>query len=405
MPFADVELYTVSQLNSLVRGLMEEEFGDVSVLGEVSNFKRHTSGHLYFTLKDADSQLRAVCFRGVAGRLRTEVGDGLKVVVRGRVTVYEPFGQFQIVAQDVVEAGEGELEKAFRELKRRLEEEGVFDPDLKRALPPWPMTIAVVTSPTGAAIRDVLSTLQRRWPCARVLVLPVHVQGELAAPEIVRALDGLGSVEGVDVVIVGRGGGSLEDLWAFNEEEVARAIHRCSIPVVSAVGHETDVTIADFVADVRAATPTMAAEIVAPSRVDAVAGVDELISRLSRHMDTQVSLRSSRLRELLRSYALGRVRSRIETAMQSLDYLVERAHRTTARVVSDRHAALDRCMVRLHGLGPREILSRGYAICTDASTGALLRRSDDAVAAGTMDVTFADGTVTSEVKEKKHARQ
>jgi len=405
MPFTDDELYTVTQLNALVRALVEEEFTDVSVLGEVSNFKRHTSGHLYFTLKDADAQLRAVCFRGVAGRLKTDVGDGLKVVVRGRLTVYEPFGQYQIVVQDIQEAGEGELEKAFRDLKRKLEQEGLFDPDLKRELPSWPSRIAVVTSPTGAAIRDVLSTLQRRWPCARVFVLPVHVQGDQAVPEIVRALDLLPSVEGVDVAIVCRGGGSLEDLWAFNEEDVARAIHRCPIPVVSAVGHETDVTIADFVADVRAATPTMAAEIVVPRRDDAVDDVDGLLSRLARYVDTQVRLRSARLRELLRSYALGRVKNRIETAMQSLDYLVDRSHRSSARVVADRRAALDRSLDRLRALSPREILSRGYTICTNASTGSLLRRTDEAIAAGTIAVTFADGSVTSEVKEKRDARR
>ncbi|MGD8414181.1 MAG: exodeoxyribonuclease VII large subunit [Candidatus Latescibacterota bacterium] len=405
MPYAEGELYTVSELNALVREMVEEEFGEVSVLGEVSNFKRHSSGHLYFTLKDADAQLRAVCFRGVAGRLKAPVDDGLKVVVQGRLTVYEPFGQYQIIARDIQEAGEGELERAFRELKVRLEQEGLFDPGTKREIPEWPLRIAVVTSPTGAAIRDILSTLGRRWPCAEVLILPVHVQGDQAAPEIVRALDRLPEVESVEVVIVGRGGGSLEDLWAFNEEEVARAIHRCPIPVVSAVGHETDVTISDFVADVRAATPTMAAEIVVPRREDVVAEVDGMLARLERHVDTQVKLRASRLRELLRSYALGRVRNRIEAAMQSLDYLLERSHRAAGHMVTERRSALDRSMDRLRALSPKDILSRGYTICADAATGAVLRGVDDAVAAGTMAVTFADGSVTSEVKEKRDARR
>jgi len=403
MLFAEGELFTVSQLNALVRATVEEGFADVAVLGEVSNFKRHTSGHLYFTLKDADAQLRAVCFRGVAGRLKTDVGDGMKVVVRGRLTVYESFGQYQIVAYEISEAGEGELEKAFRDLKRNLELEGLFDPEHKQELPKWPTRIAIVTSPTGAAIRDVLSTLERRWPCAEVFVVPVHVQGDQAAPEIVRALDLLPSAEGVEVVIVCRGGGSLEDLWAFNEEAVARAIYRCPIPVVSAVGHETDVTIADFVADVRAATPTMAAEIVVPRGDEVAVAVDGLLARLARYIDTQVRLRSARLRELLRSYALGRVRSRIESVMQSLDYVVDRLHRSAAKIAEDRRAALDRSVERLRALSPREILSRGYTICTDAATGSLLRRTDEAVAAGTIAVTFADGSVTSEVKEKRNA--
>ena len=404
MLFADDELFTVSQLNALVRETLEEGFADVAVLGEVSNFKRHTSGHLYFTLKDADAQLRAVCFRGVAGRLQTDIGDGMKVVVRGRLTVYEPFGQYQIVAYDVKEAGEGELEQAFRELKKRLEQEGLFDPERKQDLPTWPMRIAVVTSPTGAAIRDVLSTLQRRWPCAEVLVAPVHVQGDQAVPEIARALDLLPVAGGVDVAILCRGGGSLEDLWAFNEEAVARAIYRCPIPVVSAVGHETDITIADFVADGRAATPTMAAEIVVPRREEVVAAVDGLLERLARYIDTQVRLRSARVRELLGSYALGRVRTRIESMMQTLDYMVDRLQRSAARSVADRRTAFERSLERLQALSPREILLRGYTICTDAATGSVLRRADDAVAAGTIAVTFADGSVTSEVKEKRDAK-
>jgi exodeoxyribonuclease VII large subunit len=210
---------------------------------------------------------------------------------------------------------------------------------------------------------------------------------------------------GVEAVILCRGGGSLEDLWAFNEEAVARAIYRCPVPVISAVGHETDFTIADFVADVRAATPTMAAEIVVPRRDEVEAHVDGLLDRLARYLDTQLRLRSARLSELLRSYALGRVRSRIDSAMQSLDYLVERLHRSATRLLEERISALDRSVERLHALSPREILSRGYTICTEAATGALLRRADDAVAAGTIAVTFSDGTVTSEVKEKRDGGQ
>jgi exodeoxyribonuclease VII large subunit len=407
MLFADEELYTVTRLNSLVRVMVEGEFSDVSVLGEVSNFKRHSSGHLYFTLKDADSQLRSVCFRGVAGRLEKGIRDGLdnglKVVVRGRLTVYEPYGQYQIVASGIELAGEGELEKAFRALRDRLEQEGLFDAEHKQEIPGYPMAIAVVTSPTGAAIRDVLSTLSRRWPCSRVYVVPVRVQGDQAAGEIARALELLGEWDGLDVIIAGRGGGSLEDLWAFNEEIVARAIYDCPVPVVSAVGHETDFTIADFVADVRAATPTMAAEIVAPERDEVVSGVDRTLARLARFVDTQLRLRSARLRELLRSYALGRVRNRIESAMQTLDYLSERMRAAATRKLDDRRNALERASDRLRALSPREILGRGYTICTDSGSGAVLKRADDAVASGTVNITFSDGSVATEVKEKLDA--
>jgi exodeoxyribonuclease VII large subunit len=400
MLFAEEDLYTVSQLNAVVRGLVEEGFPDVAVLGEVSNFKRHSSGHLYFTLKDAGAQLRAVCFRGDARRLAADIADGMKVVARGRLTVYEPYGQYQLVAYGIDEAGEGELEKAFRALKEKLEKEGLFAAERKRGLPPFPMRIAVVTSPTGAAVRDILSTLQRRWPCAEVFVLPVHVQGDQAAPEIVRAVGMLGSIEDLDLAILGRGGGSLEDLWAFNEEAVARAIYDCAVPVVSAVGHETDFTIADFVADVRAATPTMAAEIAVPRRDEVLAQIDAAASRLTRFVETQIRLRSTRLQELLRSYGLGRVRSRIESAMQSLDHLTDRLQRSAGAVLKDRRAVLDRMMTQLQALGPAEILSRGYTICTDAATGAILKRAADALEAGTVAITFADGRVRAEARER-----
>ena len=353
MLFVDDDLYSVSQLNALVRGLVEEEFPEVAVLGEVSNFKRHSSGHLYFTLKDASAQIRAVCFRSDAKRLAADVADGMQVVVRGRLTVYEAYGQYQLVAYDIAEAGEGELEKAFRALKAKLEEEGLFDPERKRELPAFPMRIAVVTSPTGAAVRDIVSTLARRWPCAEVLVLPVHVQGDQAAPEIVRALELVPTIKGIDVVIVGRGGGSLEDLWAFNEEAVARAIYNCEIPVISAVGHETDFTIADFVADIRAATPTMAAEIMVPLRDDVLADLDSATDRLQR---------------------------------------------STESLLKDRRASLETVTTKLQALNPKEILARGYTICADAASGAVLRRAGEALDAKTVAITFADGSVRADVK-------
>jgi len=400
--FAENKLFTVSELNALVRTLIEDVYADVAVVGEVSNFKRHTSGHLYFTLKDADAQIRAVCFRGDAERLIVEIADGMKLVACGRLTLYEPYGQYQIVAREVHEAGEGELERAFLALKEKLEREGLFDAARKKPLPKYPMRIAVVTSPTGAAIRDVLSTLERRWPCAEVLLFPVHVQGREAVPEIVRALDRLPSVRGVEVAILGRGGGSLEDLWAFNEEEVARAIHRCPVPVISAVGHETDFTIADFVADVRAATPTMAAEIAVPDRRDVLDGIDGNVRWLCAYMDNRLHLQATRLRELLRSYALGKVRGTIESSMQTLDYLVDRLTRSIQNLVRTRRVAMEGTASKLQALSPREILSRGYTICTSAATGAVLKRVDEAVSARLVRITFADGSARGEVKERSN---
>lgn len=400
MLFAEQEVFSVSEINALVRELVEERYPDVSVTGEVSNFKRHTSGHLYFTLKDPDAALRAVCFRSTARNIDVDLQDGMQVVVRGRLTVYEGYGSYQIVAAEIVEAGEGELEKAFRLLVARLQSEGLFEEERKQPLPTYPQRIAVVTSPTGAAIRDVLSTICRRWPCVEVLVSPVRVQGPEAAGEIVSALDQLAGMDDVDVVIVGRGGGSLEDLWAFNEESVARAIVRSPIPVISAVGHETDVTIADLAADRRAATPTMAAEIAVPRREDVVRHLEQLDARMTRELLGAVDADRRRLNELLRSYALGQVHGRLERAMQRLDFALERLGRSARSLVKDARSGLDRGLTRLEGLDPRNILGRGYTLCTHPVTGRLIRSSATALEAGTMRVVFHDGAVAADVKEK-----
>jgi len=398
MQSADENVYTVGELNTEVRGLLESEYPRVAVVGEVSNCRQFTSGHIYFTLKDDEAQLASVCWRSTASRLRVKLADGMRVVVTGRLTVYELRGQYQMVVEAVREAGRGDLQLAFERLKEKLEAEGLFDAARKRALPHFPLTIAVVTSPTGAAVRDVVSTLSRRWPCARILLVPVHVQGELASGEIAAALDLVGRAGDIDVVIVGRGGGSLEDLWAFNEEATARAIARCPVPVVSAVGHETDFTIADFVADVRAATPTAAAEIVAPPLEEVMGSLDLSLERMARTVNGRIDLVQARLSELIRSYALGRIRSRIEQALQSVDYHSERLRRGTERVLEERRARIAVLSTRLGDLDPRSVLARGYAICDLPETGELVASAREAALAGAMRVRFSDGNVMTEVK-------
>jgi exodeoxyribonuclease VII large subunit len=400
MRLDDQRYLSVSQLNALVRSLVEEAFPEVTVLGEVSNLKRHTSGHLYFTLKDAEAQLRAVCFRSDAARVAIDLQDGMQILATARATVYEPYGQYQLVVHSIEAAGAGLLELEFRKLKEKLENEGLFDPGRKKPLPVYPFRIAVVTSPTGAAIRDILSTLHRRWPPAEVLVLPVPVQGAQAAPAIVRALERLGGVEDIDVVILGRGGGSLEDLWAFNEESVARAIYACARPIVSAVGHETDFTIADFVADVRAATPTMAAEIAVPRAADVRGALDERERRLVQFVRTAVEIGRRRLGELVRSYALGRVKGRVEGAMQMLDYALENLLRGARESTRRREEHLNAVLVALEGLDPRRILSRGYVVCSEAGTGKIIRSAPVALATRDVRLTFGDGRVSAEVKER-----
>jgi exodeoxyribonuclease VII large subunit len=400
MPFVDKDFYTVSDINAEVRALLEESYAEVDVLGEISNFKKHTSGHLYFTLKDSGAQLRAACFRGDAARIDFVPEDGLKVIATGRLTVYEPYGQYQMIVHVLRKVGVGELEIAFRALCEKLEKEGLFAPEDKKPLPAFPFRIGVITSPTGAAVKDIVATLKRRWPCVDILLFPVHVQGDQAAPEIVRALELVASMEDVDVVIVGRGGGSLEDLWAFNEESVARAIHACPLPVISAVGHETDFTIADFVADVRAATPTMAGEIAVPEMGEVSGRLDAAMERLIQSTTERVRMRQARLNELLRSYALGQVRSRMDGAQQALDYAMDKLMRGAKETVKSRSVQLAAKLTELEALNPRSVLERGYAICSHMTTGTVIRSAVGAAALDEMRVSFHDGSLRTEVKER-----
>jgi len=391
-------VFSVSELNLLVREVLEGEFAEVAVEGETSNVRAHASGHVYFKLKDASAVLNAVCFRSDARLLDFDLADGQRVVARGRLTIYEAQGSYQLVARAIEPAGRGDLERAFRLLLAKLDQEGLFDEARKRPLPRYPRTVAVITSPTGAAVRDILATLARRFPCVEVLFVPVQVQGERAPFEIVRALDGLAEHE-VDVVILGRGGGSIEDLWAFNDEAVARAIHRSRAPVVSAVGHETDVTIADFVADRRAATPTMAAEIVVPDRHEVARRVMSCIERSGARAHSRLVLERRRVAELVRSYALGQVRGRVERSMQALDFMVERAQRAAGASSLARRAAIENACARLSGLDPRDVLRRGDAVCHDESGAHVLRSAGQAIEAGRMRVTFHDGVVAAAVDE------
>ncbi|MBD3336340.1 MAG: exodeoxyribonuclease VII large subunit, partial [Candidatus Eisenbacteria bacterium] len=303
-------VFSVSEVTAMVRGALEEALPPLAVEGEISNLRRPVSGHTYFTLKDARSQLRCVLFRGFSVGLRFQPRDGMKVIAAGAITVYEPRGEYQLRVERLEPSGVGELALAFLQLRDRLKDEGLFDPERKRPLPVYPQTVALVTSATGAAVRDMIRILRRRWPPVRIVLRPAAVQGEGAAEEIARGLDEVGSWGGADLVIVGRGGGSLEDLWAFNEEVVARAIARSPIPVVSAVGHEVDVTIADFTADVRAPTPSAAAEMAVPVAADVRERLLEHRLRLDRAVRTQLSGRRQAVLALAGSRALGRPQDR-----------------------------------------------------------------------------------------------
>ncbi len=345
-PRPNEPMFTVSELNREIRENLEGRFSDVWIEGEISNYRPHSSGHHYFTLKDARAQLSCVMFRGQASSLPMPLRDGLQVQARGEISVYEARGQYQLIARWIQPRGFGELQARFEALKRKLEAEGLFDPATKQRLPKFPRTIALVTSPTGAAIRDILNVLERRAPWLRILVWPVRVQGEGAAREIATALTHLsgagtdGTLPAIDAVIVGRGGGSIEDLWSFNEEIVARAIHACPIPVISAVGHEIDFTIADFVADLRAPTPSAAAELVAPDGAELKRSLDSSRERLHRHVDRALESWRSHLEYQQRSLSQNEPSRIIEDHLLDCDALRDRLE----EAVDDRVDTLaDRC--------------------------------------------------------------
>ncbi|MBN2198532.1 MAG: exodeoxyribonuclease VII large subunit [Candidatus Aminicenantes bacterium] len=417
------KILTVSQATQMVKLALETAFPLLWVEGEVSNFHRHQSGHVYFTLKDERSQLRTVMFRREAQKLSFEAKDGLKVVCRGRVGVYELRGEYQLIADLMEPKGKGALQLAFEQLKEKLRAEGLFDPARKKKLPMLPKTIGLVTSPRGAAVVDIIRTLRRRFAPLRILLYPVKVQGEGAAAEIVEALDHFGSRSDVDVLIVGRGGGSIEDLWAFNEEAVARAIFRCPVPVIAAVGHEVDFTIADFVADVRASTPSAAAEMVVDreesfrERIDGLAGLlernfrlalrdrSEQVFRLTHHRAFQgfrdMILALAQRVDDLESQALEFVRRRqrrILEARSRLDLALEKARHAATSLLRERRGRWERLSVALDAASPLAILKKGYAVCWKDGGRVLVRRAADVRAGEDLAVSFFKGEIACRVE-------
>jgi exodeoxyribonuclease VII large subunit len=360
------EVYTVSRLNREARMLLEAGLPPLWIEGELSNFARPASGHWYFTLKDADAQVRCAMFRGANLRVRVAPRDGMHVLVRARVSLYEARGEYQLLAEHLEEAGEGALRRRFEELKAKLAAEGLFDAALKRALPRLPRRVGVVTSPTGAAIRDILHVLARRFPAVPVLIYPVPVQGTGAAAAIAAAIRLASQRRDADVLILARGGGSLEDLWAFNEEPVARAIRDSAVPVVSGVGHEIDVTIADFAADVRAPTPSGAAEIVVPDRAEWLRSLGATRERLARAWRRVGGQARERLAWLARRLELTHPRTRLAARAQRLDELEARLGRALRRELAAAGARLAAAARTLNAVSPLATLERGYAIITRA---------------------------------------
>ena len=436
-------VYSVSELNLEARALLEENFSRIWVEGEISNLARPRSGHIYFSLKDDRCQLRCAMFRMHNRRMDFAPENGLQVLANGRISLYPERGDFQLIVQFLEEAGAGALRRAFETLKKRLEGEGLFDEARKRPLPALPRQIGIVTSPTGAALRDILSVLARRFPAIPVMIYPVPVQGAEAAPEIARMLDIASRRGECDVLILARGGGSLEDLWAFNEESVARAIRRAGVPVVTGVGHEVDVTIADFAADRRAATPSAAAELVSPQASEwrqqlstgvrrlhrharrRVADERRLLTALSRRLVhprrrlfdlsqgldamvarlTRAARQTSASRRTLLSAVHARLRQRDPSQVLARHraaclQLSQRLHQASGRVQEQRRSRLNGIHRALEAVGPVATLDRGYAIVTLARDGKLIRGSRQVAVGDEIDTRLASGSLRSTVKTR-----
>lgn len=359
----DRHIYTVSSLTHEIKTLLETSFPRLWVEGEISNYKAHSSGHIYFTLKDENAQIRCAMWRFKAGELLFRLEDGLKVIVEADIQVYEKNGTYQLIVQQLQPAGIGALQLAFEQLKQRLRAEGLFDETHKKPLPEFPERIGVITSPTGAAIRDIISVIHRRFPAIQIILYPVRVQGEGAAEEIVQAIKDFNEFKAVDVLIVGRGGGSLEDLWAFNEEKVARAIYDSHIPIVSAVGHEIDFSISDFVADRRAATPTAAAEMVVPDQKELMGMLAHYYEKITQTIQQLITNYRNELFSLKRSYAFRRPEDLIFQKTQRLDEIFRHITMVTNHLLALHQQNLFYLQQQLRHLNPLEILQRGYSIC------------------------------------------
>ena len=396
-----MRVITVSQLNRYVKMLLQEDVAltPVYVSGEISNFVNHyKSGHLYFSLKDENALVKAVMFRTYAARLAFRPEGGMKVIVRAKASVYEKDGTFQLYVEDMQPDGVGALQIAYEQLKKRLQEEGLFDAARKKALPPFPTRIGVITSPTGAAVRDILNILARRYPPAQVVFLPVLVQGEGAPPQLVAALERMNREKAADVLIIGRGGGSLEELWAFNDERVCRAVAASEIPVISAAGHETDFTLCDFAADLRAPTPSAAAELAVPDAAELFLSLRQTQVQLTVLMRSRLEKVRTELQILHRQKALSSPTYYVEQMAMQLDLLTRSFEHSAKTALQDAHAQLSALAAKLDALSPLKVLSRGYAMArTDG--GRLVTSVTDICKGDTLYMDMCDGTLVCMVQD------
>ena len=399
-------IYSVWEITHYIKQKLDSDelLRDIYVKGELSNVSQPTSGHVYFTLKDEYAELRCVMFRDRNALLKFTLEDGMSVIVRGHISVYEKRGKYQLYVEELQESGIGELYRAFEQLKKKLKDEGMFDAAYKKPIPAIPRTIGIITSPTGAAIRDMINITRRRFPHVHILLAPVAVQGEEAAPQIVNAIKLMNRVNSelmkVDVLVVGRGGGSIEELWAFNEESVARAIFASEIPVISAVGHETDFTISDFVADRRAATPSEAAELVVPDKRQIEKNLSAFELQLRQNIYKMIEEQRRRLESIEKNVLFRTPTERINQYRQMVDELKRTLIAEVIHRVQLHKKELQALTGRLDALSPRAILERGYSICLKEQK--VVRSVKDITTGDMLRVLFQDGEAISEVKDKKH---
>ena len=407
MRLSELPVYSVWQVNQYVKQMMDQDqlLAGLLVRGEISNYKKYPSGHHYFSLKDEQGAIRCVLFRGDAVRLRFQPANGMRVVAYGRVSVFPRDGQYQLYCTQLFADGLGDLHAAFEQLKERLAREGLFAQEAKRPLPRYPRKIALITSPAGAAVQDMIRVLRARWPMAQVLVVPVRVQGEGAAAEIAAAIHTVNGLPGVDLIITGRGGGSMEDLWAYNEEVVARAIFVSNIPVISAVGHEPDVTIADYVADLRAATPSNGAELAVPDQNEVRQQLRQLERRMVRAMSARLDIQRRRLEQLRQARVLQSMKAPIEDRRMLLDFWQRRLSSACEQRIKSGRAELARLCAGLDALSPLKVLSRGYAIVRKDEH--VVQKLAQAEPGDRLEILVTDGKLLCQVdgKEKVEWRQ
>ena len=393
---------TVSELNNLIKTLIDCEplLNNVCIRGELSNYKIYPSGHHYFTLKDSESSLRCVMFKSSASKLRFRPESGMGVTAFGRVSVFPRDGAYQLYCTDLIPEGVGDLQVAYEQLKAKLAAEGLFDPKHKKKLPPFPKRIAIITSSAGAAVHDMIRILGQRWPMTKVVLLPVRVQGVEAPPEIVGAIRYANRHNVADLIITGRGGGSIEDLWAFNDERVARAIYESELPVISAVGHEPDVTIADYVADVRASTPSNAAELAVPNLRDIRELLDNLSIRRTQAMHKKISTLESKLDELKKRKVLQTPIAYVDSKRAELDYMKDKFIAAADRSNSAKRREFVRLAASLDAMSPLKVLGRGYAIAVD-DKGQLVRSVCDIKPDDKIRLSVSDGVIKCRVEESE----